>query len=185
MIMTAVYKLAIHKLEARKLGVRDFVEKPLDFDDFLVKIQRLIGPGKSAKSDPKEKVVFDTVPETLDDTGQIKVVPTTESEQPKGAIDNTPTAVIRVNPAQKSKPKTPSKPGEVPKVESDAAMREHFKALKRKLCQEITGKDNRNGKTLGKRTQRKQPRQEPGVVSQTGAQPYRLRPYIRVQGYQR
>lgn len=45
-IMTAVYKNAIHKLEARKLGIKDFVEKPLNLDELLEKIQHFLGPGE-------------------------------------------------------------------------------------------------------------------------------------------
>ncbi len=46
-IMTAVYKNAIHKLEARKLGIKDFVEKPLNLDELLEKIQHFLGPGQT------------------------------------------------------------------------------------------------------------------------------------------
>jgi CheY-like chemotaxis protein len=42
-IMTAVYKNAIHKLEAKRLGVRNFVEKPFNFDDLLKTIERIFG----------------------------------------------------------------------------------------------------------------------------------------------
>jgi DNA-binding response OmpR family regulator len=45
-IMTAVYKNAIHKLEARKLGVEDFIEKPVNFSDLLEKIEHYLGPAE-------------------------------------------------------------------------------------------------------------------------------------------
>lgn len=42
-VMTAVYRSAMDKMQARRLGVDEFVEKPLNFDELLKKIQRLTG----------------------------------------------------------------------------------------------------------------------------------------------
>jgi len=55
--MTAVYKDAVYKMEASRLGMNDFIEKPLNFELLLKKIEAVLGPN--------------TVPEELDsdDTG--------------------------------------------------------------------------------------------------------------------
>lgn len=42
-VMTAVYRTSMDKLQARRMGVDDFVEKPLNFDELLKKIQQLTG----------------------------------------------------------------------------------------------------------------------------------------------
>jgi len=42
-VMTAVYRTSMDKMQARRMGVDEFVEKPLNFDDLLKKIQRLTG----------------------------------------------------------------------------------------------------------------------------------------------
>jgi DNA-binding response OmpR family regulator len=44
--MSAVYKDAFHKLEAMKIGVSDFLEKPFKFKDLLEKIEKHLGPAK-------------------------------------------------------------------------------------------------------------------------------------------
>ncbi len=62
-IMTAVYKNAIHKLEAKRLGVKDFVEKPLDFDDLLRKIEGCIGPAETGQKQSAPPP--DTIPEDM------------------------------------------------------------------------------------------------------------------------
>lgn len=55
--MTAVYKDAVYKMEARRIGMNDFIEKPLNFEELLRKIETYLGPN--------------TVPEELDfDEGQ-------------------------------------------------------------------------------------------------------------------
>ena len=42
-VMTGVYTNAIHKVEAKRLGVNEFVEKPLNFEELVEKIARLTG----------------------------------------------------------------------------------------------------------------------------------------------
>ncbi len=57
-VMTGVYTNAIHKVEAKRLGVKEFVEKPLNFDELLEKIARLTGTVPSLhpeKSDVMEE----------------------------------------------------------------------------------------------------------------------------------
>jgi DNA-binding response OmpR family regulator len=49
-VMTAVYKGTLHQMEARNLGVADFIEKPLNLDILLKKIKNLIGGGKKKTS---------------------------------------------------------------------------------------------------------------------------------------
>ncbi len=58
-IMTAVYKNAIHKLEARKLGVEDFIEKPLNFSELLKKVEVFLGPAQKNKPEKTGPLLFD------------------------------------------------------------------------------------------------------------------------------
>ncbi|MCP5050862.1 MAG: response regulator [bacterium] len=128
-IMTAVYKKAIHKLEARRLGVRDFVEKPLDFDDLLKKIQRLIGAASSKKVKPAPEMIT-TVPETLDDEPE--------------PVDDTPTDVIPTRGKKTTKktaaPENKTEPKSVPRTENDETMQKHFQALKDNYAKKLPGK---------------------------------------------
>ena len=54
--MTAVYKGALHQMEAKNLGVADFIEKPLNFDILLKKIKKLIGGPRSKKKTKSHKI---------------------------------------------------------------------------------------------------------------------------------
>jgi DNA-binding response OmpR family regulator len=58
-VMTAVYKNAIHKLEAKRIGVEDFIEKPLNFSELLKKVERFLGPSTSPDEEITETI---TVP---------------------------------------------------------------------------------------------------------------------------
>lgn len=49
MVMTGVYKKYRYRLEARDAGVDEFVEKPIDFDDMLIKVSRLTGDDKKGR----------------------------------------------------------------------------------------------------------------------------------------
>lgn len=60
-VMTAVYRSAMDKMQARRLGVDEFVEKPLNFDELLKKIQRLTGTEPEPVPTP--------IPETLPESG--------------------------------------------------------------------------------------------------------------------
>lgn len=48
--MTAVYKDAFHKLEALRIGVNEFLEKPFKFQTLLEKVEKLLGPAESPAS---------------------------------------------------------------------------------------------------------------------------------------
>jgi len=48
--MTAVYKDTFHKLEAMRIGVNDFLEKPFKFQDLLEKVEKFLGPAPSPVS---------------------------------------------------------------------------------------------------------------------------------------
>ncbi|MCP5104081.1 MAG: response regulator, partial [bacterium] len=62
-VMTAVYKTSMDKMEAKRLGVDEFIEKPLRFNELLKKINRLTGtemepepePIPAGPPEPKEK----------------------------------------------------------------------------------------------------------------------------------
>jgi DNA-binding response OmpR family regulator len=57
-VISAVYTSAIHKVEAKRLGVKEFVEKPLDFKKLLEKIGSLTGvesPQQPKKPDVMEE----------------------------------------------------------------------------------------------------------------------------------
>lgn len=48
MVMTAVYKDSIHKMEARRLGVKNFIEKPLNFSELLKMVEAVLGVAEPA-----------------------------------------------------------------------------------------------------------------------------------------
>lgn len=48
--MTAVYKDAFHKLEARRIGVEEFLEKPFKFPELLEKVEKFLGSAESPAS---------------------------------------------------------------------------------------------------------------------------------------
>lgn len=54
--MTAVYKNAFHKLEARRIGVEDFLEKPFKFRDLLEKVEKILGSAESPASTEEPRV---------------------------------------------------------------------------------------------------------------------------------
>jgi len=64
-VMTAVNKDAIYKLEAKKIGVNDFVEKPLVFEEWLEKVEKILGPAKPSTAKLEEKQSFNKQIETL------------------------------------------------------------------------------------------------------------------------
>jgi DNA-binding response OmpR family regulator len=49
-VMTAVYKDAFHKLEAMRIGVEDFLEKPFKFRELLEKVEKFLVPDDSPAS---------------------------------------------------------------------------------------------------------------------------------------
>ena len=61
-VMTAVYKNAIHKLEAKRIGVEDFIEKPLNFSELLKKVERLLGPATVPEDEITDTI---TIPEAV------------------------------------------------------------------------------------------------------------------------
>lgn len=63
-VMTAVYRSAMDKMQARRLGVDEFVEKPLNFDELLKKIQRLTG----TEPEPVPVLIPETMPESEPDS---------------------------------------------------------------------------------------------------------------------
>jgi DNA-binding response OmpR family regulator len=76
-VMTAVYKNAIHKLEAKRMGVEDFIEKPLNFSELLKKVVRLLGPAAQPEEEiitpaptPDKKSVDDVIQEQFQDLQQ-------------------------------------------------------------------------------------------------------------------
>jgi CheY-like chemotaxis protein len=52
MVMSAVYKDSFHRLEARRLGVEEFIEKPFKFSDLLKRIEGLLGTDSPESSSP-------------------------------------------------------------------------------------------------------------------------------------
>lgn len=42
--MTAVYKDTVYQMEAKRIGMDDFIEKPLNFEKLLEKIENYLGP---------------------------------------------------------------------------------------------------------------------------------------------
>ncbi len=54
-VMTAVYKEAVHKMEARRMGADDFLEKPLDFKELQMKIENFLGPAINPSAAQLEK----------------------------------------------------------------------------------------------------------------------------------
>lgn len=76
-VMTAVYKNAIHKLEAKRMGVEDFIEKPLNFSELLKKVERLLGPATLPEEDiitseptQKKKSMDDVIQKQFQDLQQ-------------------------------------------------------------------------------------------------------------------
>ena len=69
-VMTAVYKTAMDKMEAKRLGVDEFIEKPLDFAALLKKINKLTGnetetePIPDSETETKPYEIFKRPPET-------------------------------------------------------------------------------------------------------------------------
>jgi CheY-like chemotaxis protein/HPt (histidine-containing phosphotransfer) domain-containing protein len=53
--MSAVYKDAFHRLETRRIGVEEFIEKPFKFSDLLKRIEHLLGTGSSEETAPVEE----------------------------------------------------------------------------------------------------------------------------------
>lgn len=53
MVMTAVYKDSIHKLEAKRLGVKNFIEKPLNFSELLKMVEAILGAAEPAAPPPR------------------------------------------------------------------------------------------------------------------------------------
>ncbi|MCX6581795.1 MAG: response regulator [Candidatus Aminicenantes bacterium] len=51
-VMTAVYRTSMDKMQARRMGVDEFVEKPLNFEDLLKKIQQLTGTEPEPEPEP-------------------------------------------------------------------------------------------------------------------------------------
>jgi DNA-binding response OmpR family regulator len=70
--MSAVYKTAMDKYEAQRIGVDEFLEKPLNFPELLLKINQLTGvevkPSSTRGMEPEQNIVSES-----DDTleGQI------------------------------------------------------------------------------------------------------------------
>ena len=69
-VMTAVYKTAMDKMEAERLGVDEFIEKPLDFAALLKKVNRLtsaegeVEPEPDSETETKPYETFKPPPET-------------------------------------------------------------------------------------------------------------------------
>jgi DNA-binding response OmpR family regulator len=87
--MTAVYKDAFHKLEAMRIGVEVFLEKPFKFPELLEIVERFLGPDKPPPSteEPRENKTAPAEPTV------------TPKEEVKGAI-----IVREVKEAKKTKP---------------------------------------------------------------------------------
>jgi len=64
--MTAVYKDAFHKSEARRIGVDDFLEKPFKFQNLLEKVEKFLGPAGSPVSFEKPGVNKPAAAKTAD-----------------------------------------------------------------------------------------------------------------------
>ncbi|MGE5341819.1 MAG: response regulator [Candidatus Omnitrophota bacterium] len=63
-VMTAVYRNSIHKLEARNMGVDEYLEKPLNFNHLLNKIEQLLdipNPGLSRLDSAQQQEADDTL----------------------------------------------------------------------------------------------------------------------------
>ncbi len=73
-VMTAVYRTAMDKIQARRMGVDEFVEKPLDFGELLKKIQRLTG----TEPEPVSIPIPESLPESELDS---------ETGSPKEGVD--------------------------------------------------------------------------------------------------
>ncbi|UCH93779.1 MAG: response regulator [Candidatus Aminicenantes bacterium] len=55
-VMTAVYRDAFHKLEAMRIGVEEFIEKPFKFSELLKKVEKFLGPAAPAEEPVIKKV---------------------------------------------------------------------------------------------------------------------------------
>jgi DNA-binding response OmpR family regulator len=53
-VMTGVYKSAAFKDKADEIGVEEFIAKPLDYKDLLIKIKKFIGPGSATEVEAAE-----------------------------------------------------------------------------------------------------------------------------------
>lgn len=72
-VMTAVYKDAFHKLEAMRIGVEDFLEKPFKFDELLAKVERFLGSNRPDMEPVVKKEETETI-KSKDKTKGAKVV---------------------------------------------------------------------------------------------------------------
>lgn len=128
-IMTAVYKGAEHKLEARRLGVTEFVEKPLDFDYLLKKVEKQIGPATPEPSPPKDKDIelpFSSIPETPSSPPQPTTIPDPDWLDDTGNIQPPPPGL------RKSKP--------ISNDQREALMQQQFKNLKANYASQLPEK---------------------------------------------
>jgi DNA-binding response OmpR family regulator len=139
-IMTAVYKNAIHKLEARKLGIQDFVEKPLNLDELLEKIQHFLGPGQAVPitaPPPTTRINSGTVPRVVPPPsktspaqagGQIGKIPVVKETEMKQQMQ-----VLQENYAGK----LPGRIVEMEKLWESILLKQNTSALLTKLRREV------------------------------------------------
>lgn len=93
-IMTAVYKSAMDKLEARKLGVQEFIEKPIEFSQLLHKIRRYTGLENEPESMPEME---------LEKAAEPKITPVPSAAPP-------PPVPVAAAPGKIPAPATPPQP---------------------------------------------------------------------------
>lgn len=135
-VMTAVYKGAEHKMEARRLGVTDFVEKPLDFDHLLKKVEKQIGPAT-----PEPTPVQETKPQSASEPApplkppEPTTIPDPDWLDDAGNIQPPPPEV------RKSKPISNDK--------REQLMQQQFKNLKANYADQLPGKVLEIEKTWG------------------------------------
>jgi len=91
--MTAVYKDAFHKLEASRIGVDDFLEKPFKFKTLLERVEKFLGPAESPVSTEEPRVNKTAGAETA-------VAPKQEAKEVKGADEAATTIPSKVKPHQ-------------------------------------------------------------------------------------
>jgi DNA-binding response OmpR family regulator/HPt (histidine-containing phosphotransfer) domain-containing protein len=138
-IMTAVYKNAIHKLEAKRLGVIDFVEKPLNFEELLNKIRKALG---------QEVVVVEDVPAPSPPPPPPKVPDTMPEEDevlsgddfafspaPSESLSEEDEPIVSA-PPKKEEPAAAEKDEE----EKDTAILKHFRQLKNEYAAKLPSK---------------------------------------------